>query len=493
MIKLMLINPPQEYYKDSMGFNVYFPLSLLSVAAAVKEICEVRIFDCLVSSFEVKRTGDSVIYGTPFDKIEKAIRDYAPDIVGITAPFTTQSQNAVKVSRLCKKISPDITVVMGGADISVSYRQKLENDECDYCVIGEGEETFYEFIKNFRSKSSLSRIEGLASKEDGQIKYRPRRYIEDLDSLPFPAYELIDFDDYLRSKYLYLNWSTIGKNSISMITSRGCPYNCVFCSVKLYMGQRFRANSPGYVIRHLKHLKENYGITNFHFEDDNMSFDRSRFEGILDGIIENRLDIRWDTPNGIHAGSLDPVLLEKIKRSGCRKLIIAIESGNQSVLDHVIKKSISLESVLQVVKDCRRLGIDLGAFYVIGFPGETIGNMKETVDLALELFRSYNVTPYLFIATPLYGTELYDECVKRGIIDENITGRALSVATQACGEPMIFTEDFSTDDVKSLVHDYYRSRLRYERIKYSVRHPVVTLSKVKDKPALLLQKLLFSK
>jgi len=484
MIKVMLINPPQTYFSQSAGFSVYFPLSLLSVATVIKDICKVKIFDCLVTDFEVKKIKDFTLFGTPIEKIKSAIEDFNPDITGISIPFSAQLENAVIVSRICKEINPEMTVVFGGPHASVGYKSLLKEGLCDFCVVGEGEKTFFELVKKTNSKSSLKGIEGLASKGGDNICYKPRKFIEDLDELPLPAYELINVEDYLKSPYLYINRSRIHKNSISIITSRGCPYNCVFCSIRLHMGQKFRYHSPGYVIQHLKFLIERYGITNFHFEDDNISFNRARFEQILDEIIDKGLKIRWDTPNGVRADTLNFDLLKKIKRSGCKELTIAIESGNQHVLDYIIKKKTSLDKMLNVVKYCKELRIKISAFYVIGFPGETIKNMKETINLALKLFRSYDVIPCLYVATPLYGTELYDICIEKDIIKENMTGKDFSTATQIYGEPMIYTEDFSKDDIKNLLH-CYKGGYKKELIIYYIKHPFHALEIVRNKPALI--------
>ncbi|MCL6591048.1 MAG: B12-binding domain-containing radical SAM protein [Firmicutes bacterium] len=454
MLKVLLINPPQKYYKKSSGFNLYVPLGLLMVGTVVKNLCNLKILDCLITDCEKMIKDDYVIYGTPLDKIELIIREFNPDIVGITVPFTTQAEMAQIVGRLCKKVNPKLTLVFGGPDVSVRYETFLNQGICDYCVIGEGEDTFRQFIENYGSDYLLMNVAGLAFKRGETIYFTPRKYQENLDQYPYPAYQLLDLESYLKSDYLYSNRSNIGKNSISIITSRGCPYNCIFCSIKLHMGNKFRAHSPEYVIGHLEHIIKTYKINNFHFEDDNFSFDPVRFEKILDEIIKLDLQIKWDTPNGIRADSLNKSLLKKIKQSGCVELTIAIESGNQKVLNNIIKKKISLNKVLSVIKECLNLDIKLNAFYVIGFPGETVENIKETLDLALELYQRYQVNPFVFFATPLYGTDLYNLCIQEGIITHDLTEQELSTGTFIYGDPVIFTKDFSKKEIKKLVFNY---------------------------------------
>ncbi len=489
MINVLLINPPQKYFEKSQGFNVYFPIGLLSIAAMVKDICNIKILDCLVTDFQITEENDHLIYGAPFDKIKLRIKEFNPDIVGVTVPFSTQIGNAKKISEICKKINKNITVVFGGPDPSVRYEYILKDGACDYCVVREGEKTFFEFIKNFSSKSKLNKIEGLAYKQGGKIFLKHRKFLDNLDELPFPAYELINMDDYLKNKYLYVQRSFIYKKSISIITSRGCPFNCVFCSIKLHMGKKFRYNSTDYVIRHLEYIIEKFGIKKFHFEDDNMSLNKKRFEQILDKIIAKKLKIRWDVPNGLRADTLNFDLLKKIKRSGGNHLTIAIESGSQDVLDNIIKKKTSLDYILNVIKDCRKLRIKIQAFYVIGFPGETIEQMKETTNLAVRLLKDYQVLPSVGIASPLYGTELYKICVDQGLIKEKLTEKDFSCVTQVYGEPLISTKDFTKRDIKEIIYDFLK-KLKRVMIMHAIRYPIFTLKglfMVKDQPHVVKQ------
>lgn len=470
MTRVLLINPPQKFFKQSSGFNVYFPIGLLGIASMIKDLCNLKILDCLVTDFEIKKTKDSRIYGTPLEKVRAVIQTFDPDIVGVSVPFSAQSTNAEIIGRMCKDVNQKILVIFGGPDPSVRYEYFLQRGSCDFCVVGEGEKTFFELVMSFNKKRPLTGIEGLAYRTADGVHYTRRRFIENLDELPFPDYEAVSVTDYLANPYLYINRSSIHKKSISVITSRGCPYACVFCSVKLHMGRKYRYQSPEYVIKHLRLLVDRYGITRFHFEDDNLSLNRQRFERILDKILEANLKIAWDTPNGIRADSLDFELLLKIAKAGCKRLTIAIESGSQRVLDDVIRKNTCLNYVIDIVKYCKEIGIPVSAFYVVGFPGETIDDIKQTLDLAMRLFRSYSVIPLVNIATPLYGTELYRTCVDEGLIDERLTDEDLSRATQPYGSPLIATKEFGRDDLKELVRNL-EVRFWREGILYCVMHP----------------------
>ena len=474
----MLINPPAKFYGGSKKFNLYVPIGLLSIASISRDSCELKIFDCLIENFKIDEKDECALYGTPYEDIRKEINNYKPDIVGISIPFSAQSEQAIRICNICKDINPNIIVVFGGPDASVRYKQLLKETKCDYCAVGEGEMTFLDLVNNFNEGKDLKDVKGVAHKINDEIIFNEREFISDLDLLPFPAYDMVNMENYINNKYLYATRKHF-KNGINFITSRGCPYNCVFCSVKSHMGKKYRAHSTDYVIRHMKLLIESYGINNFHFEDDNISFDKKRFEEILDRIISENLNIKWSTPNGVRADTLNFELLKKIKKSGCVKLIIAIESGNQAVLDNIIKKSMSLEYAVKIIKYCKEIGIETAAFYVIGFPGEKIENIKETIDLALKLFKDYSVQPILTVATPLHGTELYNECIKKGFIDNKIVEFQKELIHRLDGKHLISTNDFNAKDIDSMIKYFNNKRYQIEITKTKSSYQKKILKKFK--------------
>ncbi len=232
----------------------------------------------------------------------------------------------------------------------------------------------------------------------------------------------------------------------------------------------------------MKTCIDQYGIRNFHFEDDNLALDKKRFEKILDQV--EKLNIKWDAPNGIYTGSLDEKLLRKIKMSGCVELTIALESGSQEVLDNIIKKRISLKKAGKLIRSCKRIGIRLKSFYVIGFPEEKKAQVKKTLDLAIELLRKHEVIPIVMFATPLYGTELYEECAEKKLIKKKFGDEDLSNATQIYGEPLITSRNYSKEWFRKTVDEYF-SKLRKELIKYSLKHPSYALNRLIRKNTVL--------
>jgi anaerobic magnesium-protoporphyrin IX monomethyl ester cyclase len=249
-----------------------------------------------------------------------------------------------------------------------------------------------------------------------------------------------------------------------MITSRGCPHSCCFCSVHLHMGKKFRAHSPSYVADHIQFVVDKYQVKNIFFEDDNLTFDQKRMETICDQIVERKIKFHWETPNGIRADRLTLELLKKMKKSGCRSVFFGVESGDQWVSDNIIHKDLDLQKVVEVAKICRKIGLKSGAFYIIGFPGEKKENMKKTVEFALKLKREYDVGMHLLVATPLFGTKLYEECVKKGYLKEDLTPRALAEVRQTKGKPLIETEDFTAEDVKEIASNALKEYKRLSLI-----------------------------
>ncbi|MBI9099396.1 MAG: B12-binding domain-containing radical SAM protein [Spirochaetaceae bacterium] len=446
----LLVNPPQKYYLNSGDFSISIPLNLLYVAAAVKEICQVEIFDCLVEYPENKKVETSYIYGTPYEKIREKIKERKPKWLGIGIPFSTQGSMAVKVAEICREVSPETKIILGGSDVSIHYDKYLKDHVCDYAFIGEAELNLPLLIRNYKTVNELLKIPGIAFIHEDNIVFNPPEYNDDLDNLPFPAYEMIDFDKYFESPYFYKNRSLTPSKSVSLITSRGCPYDCIFCSIHLHMGKKFRYHSPSYVQRHIEHLINKYGIRYFHFEDDNFTLNTKRFSEILDNLLQYTENIHWDTPNGIRADSLNEDLINKMKQTGCFEVTFAIESANDYVRNEIIGKKIAMGKIMENIRFLNQYNIPINAFYIIGFPGEKIEQMEETIKMSIDLYKTYKVSPFLFYATPLKGTKLYDISMENNHISKDLDEYHLSTGTYLNGNPLIQTEDFSTGDLKRL-------------------------------------------
>jgi magnesium-protoporphyrin IX monomethyl ester (oxidative) cyclase len=458
------------------------PLGLMYLAAVLdKEGYKVEVLDAFMTDSTFRAVGDTIEVGLSYDKIRGEIQSRKPNLVGVANPFSSQIEHAQKVADVVKEVDPQILTVVGGPHATVVPETFLkETKNVDIAVIGEGEYTLLDLVKFQSGTKKLEDIEGIAYRQNGQVKQTPPRpLIKDLDALPYPAYHLVDMEQYLNP--VKIEYRSFKPRALAMITSRGCPYNCCFCSVHLHMGRGFRANSPKYVVDHLQFVVDKYRVKNVFFEDDNLTFDQKRMEAICDQIVKRKIQFHWETPNGVRADRLNFELLKKMKKSGCRSVFFGIESGDQSVSDNIVHKDLDLAKVVEVAKMCKQIHLTSAGFYIIGLPGEKKENMRKTVEFGLMLKRDYNVGMHLLIATPSFGTKLYEECMKKGYLKEDLTPRALAEVRQTMGKPLIETEDFTAEDVKEIAAYAMKEYKRLSMIN-SIKYPGKTLGTLFHEP-----------
>jgi magnesium-protoporphyrin IX monomethyl ester (oxidative) cyclase len=486
-MKILLINPPQTFYPGSDQPSGNLPLGLMYMAAVLEQAgYKTEILDAFMTDDPFRKDGEMITVGMPFDQIKQEIQQRKPDIVGIAGPFTCQIEHALKVSNVTKEVDSSILTVVGGPHVTVVPKDFLEEAKnVDIAVIGEGEYAMREIAQCFEGKKQLSEILGVAYRKNGEVSVNePRPFITNLDELPYPAYDHVDMERYLSPKKI--GYRSFRNRAISMITSRGCPYNCCFCSVHLHMGRGFRAHSANYTLKHIQYVVDNFKVENLFFEDDNLTFDLERFEAICDGLIEKKIKIGWETPNGVRADCLNLNLLQKMKKSGCQSVFFGVESGDQEILNNVICKSLDLNRVEEVAKICRQIGLKTGGFYIIGFPGEKKENMQRTVDFALKLKRDFDVGMHLFIATPSYGTKLYEECKAKGYIQRDLSWNSFAEARQPKGMPLISTQDFTSEEVKEIAT---KALAEYKKLSLLglIKNPRKALKTAFDQPQLILK------
>jgi radical SAM superfamily enzyme YgiQ (UPF0313 family) len=472
---------------------VGLPLGCLYVAAALKDAGqEVSIFDCQVytDQFPSWTWGDGEMFGAPWPRLEREISKFSPDLVGISNQFTVQFDNAIKVAEIVKGINSDIITVVGGNHASVLPMDFFEASSCiDIVCMDEGEHKLQDIIRCIEEEETLENIKGIVFREDGEVianERGPYLSAQELDELSFPAYQLVDMERYFRlQKAGYHDRARYGypgsHRAVPMITSRGCPFDCTFCSIALHMGKRFRAHSVTNVLEHIALLTNLYGVRHISFEDDNLTLDRSRFEELLDGMLERQFNITWDAPNGVRADLLSRGLIQKSKEAGCTHLTIGVESGKQSTLDRIVKKKLDLKDVQETARICRNLALDLEAFFIIGFPAETIADMQATLDYAIGLEEKYDVSPIVQVLKPLIGTEVYKEALKDGCLVSDVT--AQTMPSSITGGGLIETENFTRADIIRLAKGFSRRhrQLRIKRIvKFMLKHPEAIARLISD-------------
>lgn len=443
----MLISPPSTIifgrFKCCMP-----PLGLGYLAAILEENgYGVEILDCALEGFnnEIKEN-EYLTFGLSCREIERRIKEYSPNLVGISCLFSIAINNVLKVAEIVKGININIPVVLGGHHPSALAGEVLRNKSIDYVVIGEGESSFLDLVIKIHNndEGSVRQSDGTAYRgREGSVCINPKtEFIDNLDELPIPAWHLFKMEEYFKIRLSH-NPFTAGKRVVPLITSRGCPFHCIFCAAANLWGSRFRGRSVKYILNEISFLKERYGIDEIQFEDDNMTWNKQRAIELFDGMVERNFNIHWCVPQGIRVDTLDENICRKMKESGCYEVSIGIESGNQEVLDKIVKKNLRLEKVYDSVKWFRKYGIRTNGFFIVGIPGETIENMKETCRLARKLRLN---TSFVFAVSPLVGTELYEICRNKNYLTRDFNASKADYSFSC-----ITTEDFSAEEVTRLV------------------------------------------
>ena len=449
-MRICLINPPRISPKSWGKPNVFQPLEIAYVAALLEKQHKVLIIDAPTEGRQNLKQIDGTKYrvGLTNKEIADRIRRWSPDVVEIHIPFSGWWKTAYEVTSTVKSIDKDITTVLSGLHPSVRPVDSLMQPNTDFVVIGEAEYTMLELVEALeqRTTADLKKVRGIGYIKNGEtVITPPRPAIQDLDALPFPARHLLPMEEYFAAVKEVPPRGEIRKPWTMMITSRGCPHNCIFCSVHVVMGRKWRGRSPENVVDEIEQVVHTYRVKQIDFLDDNMTLNKKRLENICDLIVKRGLDIEWYTPNGIRADGLDENLLTKMKASGCKKIRIAPESGVQRVVDQIIKKDLDLKKVENAVILSKKVGIKVGCFFIIGLIGETKGDIEATIKYAYKLRKLGADSFYFSYATPLYGTELYEQAKSGGFIRDCFSDEALAAV-----EPLIETPEFTADDLREL-------------------------------------------
>jgi anaerobic magnesium-protoporphyrin IX monomethyl ester cyclase len=448
-MRILLLNPAFSAPKQA-GFGLSFPLGLGYISGALKRSGhEVIGLDAAVESPPQTLSDGSIHFGLSDSQLQNRIAEIKPDLVGIGCFFSSRFPAVLKSAKLVKDIDSNIPVIVGGAHPSIRPVQVCAYAEIDFAMIGESEQSFVDFIAAHQNRSDFSHVDGLAFKRAGQIIVNPKAsYIDNPDKLGLP-----DWDGFGLEKYLTLNkdrWGLGFGRYAPLITSRSCPYHCNFCSVHQMMGPKYRARSAEHVLEEIDTLVSRYGVDELSFEDDNLTYDKGRFMAICQGIIERKIKINWNTPNGVHVSSLDRDMIGLAKQAGCDSFNLAIESGDEFMRNKVIKKGLSTQKIYDVVGDCRKAGIKVNAYFVIGMPGETDNSINNTRKLIRDL-RFDNLS--IFAATPIPGTQLYEECLANGYIQPDVfESDFVSEKATIFTQPTIETPQFGRQKVRLWSH-----------------------------------------
>ncbi len=393
-MKILLVNPSQYELYGGLQAPEFPPMGLAYIGAVLEaDSHDVRIID--IDADRIKE-----------NELARIIRSSKFNIVGITA-LTPSFNKVVSITRLVKENS-DAYTVLGGIHPTIMPEDSLKPDSVDFVVKGEGEKTITELVDSLIRNRDLSRVDGLAYKENGDmIVNRDRELIPDLNSLPFPARHLFKNQNYTYPDAFFYP-------TLPVMTSRGCPGNCTYCNTKNIFTRRFRARSAINVVDEFEDLIERFEVKEIHIWDDNFTTLKSRVFQIRDEVRKRHLNIKFAFPNGLRVDFLNEEVLKALKDMGTYSIALGVESGNQHILDR-INKNISLEGIRDRFKLARGFGLEIWVFFMIGMPGETKETIQDTIQFAIEL--DPDIAKF-HILTPFPKTEAYEELSKDGLITD---------------------------------------------------------------------------
>jgi len=331
-----------------------------------------------------------------------------PDVVGFTC-LTPRFEITLHIAAKIKKTAPKVKIVIGGAHVNAVKEGSLYSADIDYAIYGEAEEAFAELLKVIETKGDLGKVRNLIYRKDGKVVMNPvRPFIQDLDSLPLPAWDLLNLQDY-KDPVIF------DGIHMGVMTTRGCAWDCIFCSSGVIWGRKVRFRSAENVADELQYIVDKLGIRNVMFYDDTFTLNKARFLKICEEMIKRKLNLKYYCQ--LRVDTIDEEVANGLAESGCITAALGVESGDEEILG-ILKKGFKKSQVYKAVAALKSAGVPILASYIIGSPGDTHESIRKTFDFARELDTDQ---AKFMICTPFPGTELFDMAVKKGILSNNPT------------------------------------------------------------------------
>jgi len=411
-MKIILINPEAPVNRPEFKGFLGEPLGLLYVASVLEQQGhEVKVLDLQMN---------------PNLNLAEEMNSYEPRIVGITS-VTANFHKAEKIAKFIRQnFSPFI--VLGGVHATFTSNELLQHSEFNAYVIGEAEYTMPDLINAIEDGNNLNKVNGLAYTANGKtFCNNPRPLVNDLDTIPFPARHLINMQEYISHK-----------GSALLISTRGCPYSCIFCSTSKLHGNQYRVRSIDNLMKEIGLILGDYAPRSLAFADDNFTFDRLRVKRFCNAILAQRYDIPWSC--SARVDNVDEELLNIMKNSGCKEIFFGIESGSQDILNKA-RKGFKIKHAENALKLARKYNIKTVASFILGLPMENKNTIRETIEFAKKI----NADSYIFsFSTPFPGTDLQKNMNKLGckVINNNLS-------QYTCHHPVIESDALSISDLQS--------------------------------------------
>jgi anaerobic magnesium-protoporphyrin IX monomethyl ester cyclase len=393
--KVVFVRPPNlqksgQWKKQGV---IRCPLNIALLASFVRERGD---YDCVLVDFETTQISSVT-------DMAEIVLAACPKYVCITT-LTPRFPAVARMAQEVKRLDPAVTIIVGGPHVTGSPQTALF-DGISYGIIGEGEEALLELLDTLEAGRGPSSVENLIYRDGTGTKINGMRpFVKNLDEMPFPAWDLMNLDDYVDPVYFK------GRH-LAIFSGRGCPYDCTFCASRVTWRRKLRLRSTENVMDEIRHIVNVLGVQNLMFWDDTFAADKKRAMAICNRIIEEDLDISYTVQ--IRADAFSDELIEALRDSGCAFAAIGVESGNEQILKNIGKRE-TKEQFRDAVSAMKRANLPVIASYIIGLPGDTHETIKETMEFALEL--DADQSKFMILA-PYPGTRVYDIAVEEGLAD----------------------------------------------------------------------------
>jgi len=420
-----MLSIPMDYIRESfIGRNETYealamPLGILYLSSYIKKhnnVGEVAALDYVLNLKHILkyRDIDDFILRTAAESV-----GFTPHILAFSLNYSSAHKFFLLCSEKLKSLWPNALSIVGGNHATNAFKFFLQNPKVDYVCRGEGEIPLSEFIRQYSAGEKIS-VKGFYSKKDLDARdtFEPAELIRNLDEIPFPDWDIVNMGEYVAGKGRRRSIGKAANSKLaSLLTTRGCPYKCTFCSSFTVHGNRVRYRSTENIIAEMKLLHEKYGVTLFIPDDDLFTAKKSRFLEMLAAIRNLKIpDFEIQLPSALRVNDLDDDVIDALVETGLRITYIAIESGDDYVQKHIIRKNVDLKKAVHAVRRLQSKGIVVRCYFIFGFPGETKEQMQQTVDYARGLGADWCG---FIIATPLIGSPMYDQFVEMGSIPED--------------------------------------------------------------------------
>jgi len=420
-MNILLLNPPARY--QGMESLIVPPLGLAYVAATLR-----------LAGFQVS-IKDALAEQMSWNELETFLKDVHPDILGLSS-MTPVIDTAFKAVRMARPYVS--TIVMGGPHVSVWGQEVFQQcPEVDFCVIGEGEETVVELFDALVAGRCPDAIPGLMGRG---FAGPPRSMIKDLDSLPFPARDLLPLARY---RYPFSKTSRV----TTLFTSRGCPFDCIFCDKSVF-GSHWRARSADNILTEIDEIVQRFQTTSFIIYDDLFTLDKHRTKAICEGILQRGYKVDWKCESRVNLA--DPEILQIMKRAGCSMIAYGAESGNQHGLDY-LNKRFKVEDTRRAFAFTHKAGIATMAYFILGIPTESFEDELQTIKFAREIDPTFAQFSTL---SPYYGTRLFQEAKERNWYHEVYANNPLDKDLK---RPIVNSPQWSERNLQRILNRAYLS------------------------------------